>query len=177
MNTATAAQQAGVTTATIRTWCRHNVIAAAKVAGRWVIEAASLAHRISLGAHHARKATPMIDLTATYTWTEPGGDVTAVTPKVRDRARATGRVVSISGLAPLLAAELDAIADEGARVHTLMTLSGAVIALREQPTAFAAGVPIGTRMDGRVSTTYTGTPDLTVDQVLDLGERLHAQLI
>lgn len=49
MDTTTAALQAGVTTATIRTWARRNVIAAAKVAGRWVIEAASLARRIALG--------------------------------------------------------------------------------------------------------------------------------
>jgi len=48
MNTFTAAQQAGVTTATIRMWCRRGVVAAAKVAGRWVIEAASLAYRLTL---------------------------------------------------------------------------------------------------------------------------------
>lgn len=49
MDTATAAQTAGVTVATIRTWCRRNVIAAVKTAGRWVIDAASLAYRITLG--------------------------------------------------------------------------------------------------------------------------------
>lgn len=50
MDTTTAARQAGVTTATIRTWCRKGAVAAAKRAGRWVIDAASLAYRISLGA-------------------------------------------------------------------------------------------------------------------------------
>lgn len=49
MNTTAAAVQAGVTTDTIRTWCRRNVIAATKRAGRWVIDTASLAYRISLG--------------------------------------------------------------------------------------------------------------------------------
>ncbi|NUP24160.1 MAG: helix-turn-helix domain-containing protein [Streptomyces sp.] len=45
-----AAHQAGVTTATIRTWCRTGVITAAKHAGRWIIDAASLAYRIKLPA-------------------------------------------------------------------------------------------------------------------------------
>ncbi|WNI19234.1 helix-turn-helix domain-containing protein [Actinacidiphila sp. ITFR-21] len=57
MNTTAAALQAGVTTATIRTWCRRGVIAATKTAGRWVIDAASLAHRITIGALKTRKAT------------------------------------------------------------------------------------------------------------------------
>lgn len=48
MNTSTAATQAGVTVSTVRTWCRRNVIAAVKVAGRWVIDATSLAYRASL---------------------------------------------------------------------------------------------------------------------------------
>lgn len=57
--TTAAATQAGVTVDTIRTWCRRNVIAAVKQAGRWVIDAASLAHRIAIGAMRARKAKPM----------------------------------------------------------------------------------------------------------------------
>jgi hypothetical protein len=52
MNSTTAAQTAKVTVATIRTWCRRGVIAAVKTSGRWIIEAASLAHRIALGAKH-----------------------------------------------------------------------------------------------------------------------------
>ncbi|WP_433363907.1 helix-turn-helix domain-containing protein [Streptosporangium sp. CA-115845] len=50
MDTTAAATQAGVTVATIRTWCRKGVIAAIKLGGRWVIEAASLSRRIVLGA-------------------------------------------------------------------------------------------------------------------------------
>lgn len=49
MDTAAAAQQAGVTVATIRTWCRLGVVAAVKRGGRWIIDAASLAYRITLG--------------------------------------------------------------------------------------------------------------------------------
>ncbi|MFF9624304.1 hypothetical protein [Streptomyces griseosporeus] len=50
MNTTAAATQAGVTVATIRTWCRRGVVAADKVAGRWIIDPASLARRIEIGA-------------------------------------------------------------------------------------------------------------------------------
>jgi hypothetical protein len=54
-----AATQAGVTVATIRTWARRGVIAAVKTAGRWVIDTTSLAHRIAIGARHARKQAAM----------------------------------------------------------------------------------------------------------------------
>lgn len=54
MNTATAAQTAGVAAATIRIWCRRNVISAVKRVGQWVIDAASLAYRITLGARKER---------------------------------------------------------------------------------------------------------------------------
>ncbi|MFE9850287.1 hypothetical protein ACFYPN_15955 [Streptomyces sp. NPDC005576] len=49
MNTTAAARQANVTVATIRTWARNGVIAATKTAGRWIIDTASLAHRITIG--------------------------------------------------------------------------------------------------------------------------------
>jgi hypothetical protein len=56
--TAEAARQASVTVATIRTWCRRGVVAATKRAGRWIIDAASLAYRIKLPTllRPARKA-------------------------------------------------------------------------------------------------------------------------
>lgn len=92
MNTAAAAE-AGVTVATIRTWCRRNVISAAKAAGRWVIDTASLARR-------TRKETSMIDLNVSYSWTSPGDtEPTTVTPKIRDRQRTTGRVTTVTNLA------------------------------------------------------------------------------
>jgi hypothetical protein len=50
MNTTTAAIEAHVTVATIRTWCRAGVVAATKTAGRWIIDTASLARRIAIGA-------------------------------------------------------------------------------------------------------------------------------
>jgi hypothetical protein len=59
MNTTAAATEAHVTVATIRTWCRSGVIAAAKVAGRWIIDAASLAHRITIGAMKAPRTAPV----------------------------------------------------------------------------------------------------------------------
>ncbi|MFF0597902.1 hypothetical protein [Streptomyces antibioticus] len=49
MNTTAAATEARVTVATIRTWCRIGAVAAAKAAGRWVIDTASLAARIAIG--------------------------------------------------------------------------------------------------------------------------------
>lgn len=57
MNTTTAAAQANVTTATIRTWCRIGAVAAVKQAGRWIIDTASLAARIAIGKmkHPAKK--------------------------------------------------------------------------------------------------------------------------
>lgn len=58
MNTAVAATQANVTTATIRTWCRTGAVAAIKQAGRWIIDAASLAHRITIGAMKAPRTAP-----------------------------------------------------------------------------------------------------------------------
>lgn len=57
MNTTAAAAQANVTVATIRTWCRNGVITATKRASRWIIDTASLAHRITIAAMRTRKAT------------------------------------------------------------------------------------------------------------------------
>jgi hypothetical protein len=50
MNTSTAAAEAHVTVATVRTWCRLGAVAAVKQAGRWIIDTASLAARIAIGA-------------------------------------------------------------------------------------------------------------------------------
>lgn len=58
MNTTAAATQANVTIGTIRTWCRKGVVAAVKAAGRWVVDAASLARRIEIGA---RRMTDPVD--------------------------------------------------------------------------------------------------------------------
>jgi hypothetical protein len=58
MNTTAAALQAGVTVATIRHWCRYGAVAAIKTAGRWVIDAASLAHRITIGTWRTTVTTP-----------------------------------------------------------------------------------------------------------------------
>lgn len=57
MDTTTAAHTAGVTRDTIRTWCRTGAVAATKTAGRWVINPASLARRISLNIRRTKKET------------------------------------------------------------------------------------------------------------------------
>ncbi|MEU9761731.1 hypothetical protein AB0D98_18695 [Streptomyces sp. NPDC047987] len=82
MNTTAAAAQANVTVDTIRTWCRRGVITATKTAGRWVIDAASLAHRIVIGKmkRPAPKAKPVVFSTETLVaiggsrWTKAGHD-------------------------------------------------------------------------------------------------------
>lgn len=58
MNTTAAALQANVTVATIRTWCRAGAVSAIKRAGRWIIDTASLARRITIGAMKAARTTP-----------------------------------------------------------------------------------------------------------------------
>jgi hypothetical protein len=75
MNTTTAAAEAKVTARTIRTWCRKGVITAAKVAGRWVIDASSLARRIEIGA---RMSSPTTRYTVAETTNTYGSKVWAV---------------------------------------------------------------------------------------------------
>ncbi|OII60594.1 hypothetical protein BJP40_09545 [Streptomyces sp. CC53] len=65
MNTTAAATQAGVTIATIRTWCRRGAVAATKAAGRWIINAASLARRIEIGARRVPQPADTPDLNPT----------------------------------------------------------------------------------------------------------------
>ncbi|MFJ2110576.1 helix-turn-helix domain-containing protein [Streptomyces sp. NPDC087850] len=74
MTTTTAAAiQAGVTVETIRTWCRRNVIGAAKVAGRWVIDTSSLAARIAIGAMKRPALKPTQAVFSIQTMTAIGG--------------------------------------------------------------------------------------------------------
>lgn len=60
--TAAAAAEANVTVDTIRNWCRKGVVAATKVAGRWVIDAASLARRIAIGAWKRPAPKPVLSI-------------------------------------------------------------------------------------------------------------------
>lgn len=80
VTTAEAAAQAHVTTSTIRLWARRGVIAATKTAGRWLIDAASLAHRIAIAALKTRKATV----------TEQPIHLTSRTKKIRGAIGAVG---------------------------------------------------------------------------------------
>jgi hypothetical protein len=79
MNTTAAATQANVTVDTVRTWCRIGAVAAVKQAGRWIIDAASLAARIAIGKMK-RPARPVVLSTETMVaiggnrWTKAGKD-------------------------------------------------------------------------------------------------------
>lgn len=162
MNTTTAATTAHVTAATIRSWCRNGVIAATKTAGRWIINAASLAHRIALATLKNRKAT--MDLTAA---------------RITTRQRAGMTITSIAQIAPLLADRTNAITDEGNRLHTLVVLGTARIYLRsigDENTATGKDAASSWREFGQVATDYIGTPDLPVSAVLDLAEQIRTAL-
>lgn len=173
MNTTAAALQAHVTTATIRTWARRGVIAATKTAGRWIINAASLAHRIAIAALKTRKATGM-NLDATYTYTRVGDtEPRTIAARIKTRTRHGITITSIDRIAPLLADRIDAITDEGARLHTLTVLERGYIYISDQPRdLFNAS----TRDEGRIATDYSGTPELPVAAVLDLAEQIRAAL-
>jgi hypothetical protein len=99
MNTTAAAAQAGVTIPTIRHWCRAGVITAVKRAGRWVIDTASLAHRIAIGARRTRKAAmPDIPITLTSRTRRHRGHIGAVGPADTLRsAFETGQPITLSG--------------------------------------------------------------------------------
>lgn len=174
ITTTSAATQAGVTASTVQRWCRNGVIAATKAAGRWAINAASLAHRIAIAAMRTRKATT-VDLNATYTYTRVGDTQPwTISPRVKTRRTASGlTLTSIDRLAPLLADRIDAIADEGDRLHTLTMLEGARIYISDKPRDLD---PATIRDEGRLATTYRGTRDLPVDAVLDLAEKIRAAL-
>lgn len=73
MDTTAAAAEANVTTATIRTWCRTGVIAAVKTAGRWIIDTASLAHRLAIGAMKTPRKAPKPVVFTVETITAIGG--------------------------------------------------------------------------------------------------------
>lgn len=162
MNTTAAAAEAQVTVATIRTWCRRGVIAAAKTAGRWVIDTVSLARRIAIGAMRTRKATPVIDLNG-------------VTVKRRTVRRTGANTTVLSNLAPLFTDRFNAIPDDGDRAHALNVFASAVIVISDQADGDWAGDPQA-REDGRLRTSYRGdVPGISVADVLDIAVQIRAQ--
>lgn len=178
MDTAAAATQAHVTAATIRTWCRRNVIAATKVAGRWIIDTTSLAARIAIGAMRARKQAPMdLDLTVTYTADLPGEGPVTITPVVKRRTTPDGaNMIKVTGIVPLLADKIDAIADLGNRLHAVTVLNRALIVITDLADTDWDDDPQA-RESGQLRTTYTGgIPQITVDDILDLAGQLRTQL-
>lgn len=185
MNTTTAATTAGVTIATIRTWCRIGAIAAVKRAGRWIIDVASLTRRIAIGAMRRRtrqEATTVTDWNTrlatprTVPATDHDGRPTqiTVTPTVRDRERNGQRRISVTVL-PLLADQLATI-DPQYRAFAADMLRGVKVELRENPDPRYSGDAMrhiaAHRREGRVRTTYNGDAILPIDTVLDLGEQL-----
>ncbi|MGA5670033.1 hypothetical protein ACPCTG_31700 [Streptomyces pseudogriseolus] len=181
MNTTTAAAQANVTIDTIRTWCRKGAVAAVKQAGRWIIDTASLAHRIAIGAMKRparQEAAPMIDLTATYTGILiPGENQRTFTTQVKERATPDGEhLTTVRGLIPLFADQLNAITNEGDRIHALNVLHGKAIVISDRHDADWDNAREA-RDGGRLRTTYRGgIPGITVTDVLDLATRIRAQL-
>jgi hypothetical protein len=179
MNTTAAATEANVTVATIRTWCRIGAVAAIKQAGRWIINTASLARRITIGAMRARKqAAPMIDLNATYTAALiPGEAPTTITPTVKRRSTPhAGNIIKVTGLAALFADRFNAIADFGDRLHALTVFQTAQIVISDQYDASWDGAPQA-RESGQLRTTYRGgIPSITVDDILDIAEQIRTQL-
>ncbi|MFI7278591.1 hypothetical protein [Streptomyces sp. NPDC049879] len=118
----------------------------------------------------------MADLSATYTVTYVGEErPTVITPKVRVRQRAEGRLTSIAGLAPLLAEHIDRITDYADRQHTLLLLRAARITIADYPRGPMHAL-CTVRDEGRLCAGYTGTRDLPADVVLDLAEELRDQL-
>lgn len=179
MNTTAAAATAGVSIPTIRTWCRRGVVAAVKTAGRWIIDTASLAHRITIG-QLKRKATMSLDLNATYTHTYAGTtEPTVITPVIKTRIRGGATITTVRNLAPLLADRIHAITDEAQRLHTLEALRTASINISDQADETSAEGTDGLitwRDNGRLATGYQGTSGLPVETVLDLAEALRAHL-
>lgn len=178
--TTTAAAEAGVTIATIRTWCRRGVVAARKVAGRWAIDTTSLGRRIAIGARRARKqATVTLDLTASITLPAARNDETpeTFTPIVKRRIdrRTGGNMISVRAWFPLVAGKLASL-PEGDRVHCMNILKTTYITITDTPDPEWADDPQA-REDGQLRTTYRGeVPQVTISDVLDLAAQLRAQL-
>lgn len=162
MNTAAAAIEAQVTVATIRAWCRTGVVAATKAAGRWIIDTASLARRIAIGAMRTRKQASMLDLTAVT---------------IKTRTRPTGETITrVTGYSALLTAKLGTIADAGDRAHAANVLDQTYIILSDTPDPGWDEEP-NARHAGLSRTTYRGDiPQVTIADVLDLADAIRAQL-
>lgn len=120
-----------------------------------------------------------MDLTAAYTVTYAGdSEPTVITPKVRRRTTPDGgHLITVHGLAPLLADRIDAISDQGDRLHVLELLRTARIMISDQAEdsddVFDPSLA-RSRDKCRLATTYTDQGRLHYDLVLDLAEQLRA---
>lgn len=180
MNTTAAALQAHVTVATIRTWARRGVIAATKTAGRWIIDTASLARRITIGNRRSRKQATMLDLAASITLPAAnqyeGPQTYTPTIKERTNRRTNAHMTTVTNWFPLVADKLNSITDEGARIHAMNILATTSIVICDTPDADWAGDPQA-REDGQLRTSYTGNvPQVTIADALDLAAQIRTQL-
>jgi hypothetical protein len=103
--TAEAARHAGVTTATIRTWCRIGAVSAVKAGGRWVIDTDSLRHRIALTRRTVQ------------------AQLAAFTDAKTAQAKAE-EIVELGGLIPLDAWRYLAVSSSGRDGYVVDTLKG-----------------------------------------------------
>lgn len=95
-----------------------------------------------------------------------------ITPRVKKPNRVG--ITVVDRLAPLLAPLLDAITDEGDRLHILTVLESAAIYLCDEPRpGFTAAE---SRDEGRIVTSYRGTRQIPAPVVLDLAEQIRAEL-
>ena len=123
----------------------------------------------------------VVDLSVTYTVTLPGDtEPRTITPQVKRRTRPDGETLTtVTGLAPLLAGQLDAIADDADRLHILTLLQRARIVLsgRRDP-GWDTEPPTGvtSREQGRIRIQYQDNPLLPVGVLLDLAVRLRDAL-
>lgn len=77
IDTATAASIAGVSTSTIRTWCRTGAVAAAKSGRAWRIDPNSLQRRIALGIRKPKRVkitAENLEAIGGRRWTKNGHD-------------------------------------------------------------------------------------------------------
>lgn len=173
MNTSAAAIEAHVTPATIRLWARRGIIAATKAAGRWFIDAASLAHRIAIAALKTRKATVTEQPAVQYPWDDDHPEradlmklvAAGITPEqivaaLGSDAQGMGRHRPFNGRSRRwvdarldgIAARADAVADaqEAARQQNLAT---------PRQVDYILSLLAGRRRDGDTSGFMTGPTD------------------
>lgn len=142
----------------------------------YVLTEKAVAIRAQLTTH--KETSPVTDLTATYTGALiPGETPRTFTTQVKERTTRDGEhLITVRGLIPHFADQLDAITDEGDRIAALNTLHGKIIVISDRADTDWDDAPEALE-SGRLRTTYRGgIPGITVDDVLNLAKQLRTQL-